>query len=456
MGLHHTWKGTKMTLRIVQGQLRNRAPAALLTAAALLPAMAGLSPVALAEEPASEAKAALPPIEFSGYWRLGYQTDLNPLHANQSEQGTTAPTSRHTRSPNYFDLQLGKTFSNGARVKFTVDSDANLGFSPHQNDSWDVSKDPEAVNNRLLRVRDLYLEVPVGEAKIWAGARRLEWEDIRILDYLNPFNVNGYGIGGTVADTDLVLSYVDRKDETAAKTPLKDVTFLARHTMSISENRAVKPMFLIKQYGSAPKNDSTGQTEVKGATAFKLGGIYSSWSDKHSANMGVWFESNPVDRTGTKSGSDTGIGLMASNAYEFGEYGLLTGLHLFYDSFKDSRPEYKIADDKKSLVLDGDKTANNSITYSVAVQPVYYATKNVHLALDLNYAGKTKKVSDADANALLVTPILRYAMEKNVMGTPQIYTSVTYGSYDWKSKKNAKAEATDALVTTQTGFEVWF
>jgi LamB porin len=286
-----------MTLRIVQGQLRNRAPAALLTAAALLPAMAGLSPVALAEEPASEAKAALPPIEFSGYWRLGYQTDLNPLHANQSEQGTTAPTSRHTRSPNYFDLQLGKTFSNGARVKFTVDSDANLGFSPHQNDSWDVSKDPEAVNNRLLRVRDLYREVPVGEAKIWAGARRLEWEDIRILDYLNPFNVNGYGIGGTVADTDLVLSYVDRKDETAAKTPLKDVTFLARHTMRISENRAVKPMFLIKQYGSAPKNDSTGQTEVKGATAFKLGGIYSSWSDKHSANMGVWFESNPVDRT---------------------------------------------------------------------------------------------------------------------------------------------------------------
>jgi maltoporin len=445
-----------MTLRIVQGQLRNRAPAALLTAAVLLPAMAGLNPAAFAEEPASGAKAELPPIEFSGYWRMGYQTDLNPLQANQSEQGTTAPTSRHTRSPNYFDLQLGKTFSNGARVKFTVDSDANLGFSPHQNDSWDVSKDPEAINNRLLRVRDLYLEVPVGEAKIWAGARRLEWEDIRVLDYLNPFNVNGYGIGGTVASTDLVLSYVDRKDDTAAKTPLKDVTFLARHTMSISENRAIKPMLMIKQFGSAPKNDSTGQTEVKGATGFKLGGIYSSWSDSHSANMGVWFESNPIDSTGTKSGSDTGIGLMASNAYEFGDYGVLTGLHLFYDSYKDSKPVYKIADDKKSLVLDGDKTANNSITYSAAVQPVYYATKNVHLALDLNYAGKTKKVSDADANAILVTPILRYAMEKNVMGTPQIYTSVTYGSYDWKAKKNAEAEATDALVTTQTGFEVWF
>jgi hypothetical protein len=436
-----------------------RIPAVLFTGSALALAVAGFSVLpssARAEEPADKTKTELPPIEFSGYWRLGYNTDLNPLHANQSLQGTTAPTSRHTRSPNYFDLQLGKTFSNGARVKFTVDSDANPGFSPHQDDSWDVSKDPEAVNNRLLRVRDLYLEVPVGEAKIWAGARRFEWEDIRILDYLNPFNVNGYGIGGTVADTDLVLSYLDREDETAAKTPLKDVTFLARHTLKISENRAIKPMLLIKQFGSAPKNDSTGQAEVKGATGFKLGGIYSSWSDSHSANMGVWFESNPVDRTGTKSGSDTGIGLMASNAYEFGEYGVLTGLHLFYDSFKDSRPEYKIADDKKSLVLDGDKTANNSITYSVAVQPVYYATKNVHLALDLNYAGKTKKVSDADANALLVTPIVRYAMEKNVLGTPQIYTSVTYGSYDWKAKKNAKAEATDALVTTQTGFEVWF
>lgn len=447
-----------MTRFTVQSQF-SRTPASLFTGAALALAVAafpGLPGSAHAEEPAGKAKVELPPIEFSGYWRLGYQTDLNPLHANQSTQGTTAPTSRHIRNPNYFDLQLGKSFSNGARVKFAVDSDANPGFSPHQDDSWDVSKDPEAVNNRLLRVRDLYLEVPVGEAKLWAGVRRLEWEDIRIMDYSNPFNVNGYGIGGTVADTDLVLSYVDRKDQSEAKTPLKDVTFLARHTLKISENREIKPMLLVKQFGSAPKNDSTGQAEVKGASAFKLGGIYSSSSDTHSANMGVWFESNPVDPTGTKSGSNTGVGLMASNSYEFGDYGVLSGLHLFYDSYKDSKPEFKIADDKKSLVADGDKTTNSNITYSVAVQPVYYTTKNLHLALDLNYAGKTKKTDAADANAFFVTPILRYAMNKNVLGTPQVYTSVTYGGYDWKAKKNAKAEATDALVTTQTGFEVWF
>ena len=47
-------------------------------------------------------------------------------------------------------------------------------------------------------------------------------------------------------------------------------------------------------------------------------------------------------------------------------------------------------------------------------------------------------------------------MNKNTLGTPQIYTSVTYGSYDAKVKKDEKGKPSDMLVTTQTGFETWF
>lgn len=428
----------------------------------------GTTTAAAAAAPAAQPnKVNLLPIEFGGYWRLGYQTDINPLQANRSNQGTEVPTSRHTRNPSYFDLRLGKTFENGSQVKFTIDND---GYTPHQ-DGFAAPESENALALRDFRVRDLYLELPVGDARLWAGARRIEWEDIRIFDYGNPFNVNGYGVGGSYAGTSLALSVEDRKttDNKGTEdtkddltTPLKDVSFVARHELSLGEGRAVKPMFWIKQYGSAPENKDIGQDKVKGATAFKIGGIYSSWSKAHSANMGIWFESNPVDRSGAKSGTDTAVGLMASNTYEFDAFGILTGLYLRYDSFKDSKAEFKIAGNKKALEADGDKTTNNQLSASLGVQPVYYATDHLHLALDLNYAATSKKLKwneqngSGDANVALITPIIRYAMNRNALGTPQIYTSVTYGMYDWKAKKNAKAEATDALLTTQTGFEVWF
>jgi maltoporin len=407
---------------------------------------------------------------------MGYQTDLNPLQSNQSSHGTNIPTSRHTRNPSYFDLQLGKSFENGSRVKATLDND---GYTPHR-DGFSKPKTIEELALRDLRIRDLYLEVPAGEARIWAGARRFEFEDVRVFDFLNPFNINGLGFGGSLVGTTLVLSVTDRSvvqtlgaaddgetrpegDADDVTVPLKDVTFLARHELKLGDQRAIKPMFSITQYGSAPENDQAPQTEIEGATAFKIGGVYSSWSNSHSANIGVWFESNPLDRSGNPSGTDTAVGIMASNTYEFASFGILTGLYLRYDSFKNSRDQYKIAGNKKSLVKeDGDKTTNNLLSASVGVQPVYYVTDHLHLALDLNYAGASKKIAQpgedtsTDANALLVTPILRYAMNRNVLGTPQLYTSVTYGQYDWKAKKNAKAENTDTLFTTQTGFEVWF
>ena len=433
-------------------------------------ASAAAPATAASEAPASPAKAPLPPLEYGGYWRLGYQTDANPLQANRSTQGTMAPTSRHIRNPSYFDLRLGKTFENGARIKLTVDND---GYTPHQ-DGFAKAQTADDLAFRDPRVRDLYLEVPVGSAgaSIWAGARRIEFEDIRIFDFGNPFNVNGFGVGGTLENTSAALSVEDRKvvddrgTDTDTKddvtTPLKDISLVLRHELMLGSNRAVKPMFWIKQYGSAPSNDKIKQDKIKGATAFKIGGIYSSWSSDHSANMGIWFESNPIDNSGTSSGEDTAIGLMVSNAYEFSDFGILTGLYLKYDSFKDSKQVYKVATGKKSLEADGETTTNNNITASVGFQPVYYVTDHLHLALDLNYAAKSKKVDwnpedgTGDADAFFATPIIRYAMNRNVLGTPQIYTSLTYGTYDWKVKKNAEAMASDSLVTTQTGFEVWF
>jgi hypothetical protein len=80
----------------------------------------------------------------------------------------------------------------------------------------------------------------------------------------------------------------------------------------------------------------------------------------------------------------------------------------------------------------------------------------VHAALDLNYAGRTKRLSNTDANGIIITPILRYAMNRSAIGTPQIYTSLSYGRYDAETKRQPDGTFKTTLVTTQTGFEIWF
>ncbi len=425
----------------------------------------------------AEKKSELPPIEFTGYWRLGYNTDINPLLPASDSQGVPNEVSRHMRGPSYFNLGLGKSFENGMRVRFEVD---HVGKTPHQDGDWGYDSNAEAgasftsLYDRDFRIRELYLELPAGQAKIWAGARKFEWEDIRIFDTLNPFNLNGFGGGVTLGGTQAHVTFADRKGTIAlpsenlapdAEAPtttvaLKDVSMVIRHEIAINENRSVKPMIWVKQNGQAPEADvgdpAVTRPEIKGSTAFKVGGIYSSHSESHWANMGLWFESNPTDITGNTSGTNTSLGLMSSSSYEFGSFGVVAGLYGLYTSYKDSQQELKVADNKQSLVPDGEATTNNQIKVSAGIQPVFYVTDHFHTALDLNYALTDKKINTTDSNALFVTPILRYAMSRTAIGTPQIYTSLTYGLYDWECVTNAEGKASDTLVTTQTGFEVWF
>jgi hypothetical protein len=446
------------------------------TQASLAAALLAAQPGHAEEMTETPAQKDLPPIEFKGYWRMGYNTDINPLLSPLNEQGVNdVPFSRHVHNHSYFNLSLGKSFENGARINFDIDND---GKTPHRDNVWgptrvkNYSDDPEEnfqnvesefkeLYKRNLRVRELYLELPVGDAKIWAGARKLEFEDIRIFDQANPFSINALGLGATVGATQAHLSVQDQTvvlEDLSGRpsVPVKDISLLLRHELSLGEGRALKPMALIKQNGAAEKNDTTGTPEVKGSTDFKVGAIYSTWRGGDWGNLGLWFESEAKDKTGKDSGTNTSVGLMASHSYEFGNFGVLTGLYTKYTSFDDKRQEYKTADGNKQLIEDEGKTTNNVVDASVGVQPVYFATDHVHLALDMNYAFRSKKLSNKDSNALLVTPIVRYAMAKNTLGTPQIYTSFTYGLYDWKAKVDSQGKQTDSLLTTQTGFEVWF
>lgn len=425
--------------------------------------------------------------EVNGYWRLGINTSPTYLEDTGNTSGNTQgygqfgdlKTSRHTRGPSYFWLQMKRKFEDESEAVVRIDSEANL---VHENGTW---SDPES---NMLRVRDLYYSMQFGKGnQIWAGARTLEWEDIRIFDYLNYFNVNAHGVGVKLGDTQVVASFAREKiagskltilDESGQPVMLPDepgtngepstsqggftatrrnTTLLVRHELSLSSNMSLKPMLKIDHYGAVPEDKSkAGQTReaIKGATGYSVGGVLSRWDKDFWENTHLWIGVKPVDTLGKESGNDMEYGIGDSASFDFGTFGVVTGVWAQQEKYKTARQVYKIENEK--LVEDGTTTSDSTSKLSLAAQPMYYVTDHFHAGVDLSGATKTKKLSKDDYNCLLVTPLIRYAANKNPMGTPQIYTSVTYGMYDWKAKTTPQGEATRRLVTAQTGFETWF
>ena len=430
--------------------------------------------------------------EFGGYWRMGYNTLANPLQdagsSGADSQGFgkfgDLPTSRAGRDPNYVALILGRQFENGMKVRAKLDIDN--GTVVHESNTWG---DP---TKNIIRVRDMYLDLPIAgtEARIWAGSRLFEYEDLRLFDVSNPFDTNGFGAGYENSGFQVYASFVKSQREQItlnaagteipnanAKANTKDVSAVLRYEVALTEGMSVKPMLKFTRNGGAPQDKSdkatnTTKKEIKGSNSFIVGGVWSRWDKQgYWGNTVLAVASNPAQGKadangaviaresadyfrGDKSGSDTSILVQDTTNLDFGVGGILTGIYLEQQMFKEDKQVFKVTNG--AVVKDADKKTKSTTKVSLAVQPVYYVADHFHTAVDVNYAFKSQKVDAGNANALLVTPILRYAMNKNPLGTPQIFTSITYGKYDSKIKKDAKGEAKDSLVTTQTGFEVWF
>lgn len=420
--------------------------------------------------------------EYHGYWRLGFNTAANPLQEAPDSQGEhkifyDVPTTRIARSPSYFYFKVAKTFENDVQAAVKIDHE---GATPHGDNNWGNAEE------QILRVRDLYLTIPVSaDSHIWAGARTMEWEDIRLFDNLNHFDTNAHGIGAKVGDTQFFASFTKDKIEpsltdatgTAIDNPptttdtsgntvkgdkitvdRKNVTLFGRHEMKWGDHAMLKPMAKVVQYGPTAKDTHTNPEVVrentKGAQDISVGGVLSQWGDGFWANTHIWYDTLAVDRSGTKSGSNHILGLGESANLDFGNWGMLMAFWGQLEQFKDKQSVFKI--EAGSLTADGTKTTKSITKMSLGVQPVYYLTDKLHCALDLNATKRSQYIRSYVADALLITPILRYTPTKNTMGNPQIYTSVTYGKYDWDVKKDVNGEKVDHLITTQTGLEVWF
>lgn len=463
--------------------------------------------------------------EFGGYWRVGYNTSsavtaqelvtrkLSWKDFVDTLQGLTAEasdtqdlpgmkTTRHSRSPSYFQMRMGQRFSNGVDAKLKLDS-----FGPFFHELSDTSAEA-AKNSVNLRVRDLYLSIPLGteNTRMWAGSRMLEYEDLRLFDGGNPFDTNAFGLGIEGPRYEAAISY-SKASRTAVVTnasgqPVtstaqnstvntKDVTLLTRMELAQWRSFQIKPMLKYVNHAGAPEDKVSviRRKEIEGSSELTLGAVISRagrpgyWGNTVLAvretpsgligrtdqdeNRGDEATKNLAKQTNAENSAARNAALRGDSRFydttfiltdtaniDFSRWSLMTGLWVEHDIYNSPRQLWKLKG--STIVQDDDNKTKKNTRVSVGLQPVYYISDQVHAAFDINYAMRTKRLSNTDANGLIMTPILRYAMNKSALGTPQIYASFSYGRYDAETKRQPDNSFKTTLVTTQSGFEIWF
>jgi maltoporin len=441
--------------------------------------------------------------EFNGYWRAGFNT-ASPFTGRELVDGAggnsfsnffqrltqeapdtqTSPrlkTSRHARDPNYLKFQMSKSFK--SEVKFTFGMDTREGTA---HESAEILKSPSdtessaitAVNN--FRIRDLYVQLPTkSDMRIWAGSRQLEFEDLRLFEAGNPFDTKALGFGLETERTFFSVGYskskregvvegISEEDRIARKAPpvlveTKDASLLFRREIPLESNYSVVPMVKLVIRGAAPADATTGgkRKAIRGSQEFLLGTIMARNNPETggfgNTTMGV--NLRPPDYSeeslrGDTTGYDAIYFIQDSSISNFIGWSLITAVAVEQTVFKNDQNVYRVQTDGAIVSL-GEKTRKQR-TVALGAQPVLYVTKSFHLALDVSYSFRDKKTSKTQSNALLVTPILRYALNENVLGSPQIYTSFTYGKYDLDFKKQIDGSFRSTLGTVQSGIELWF
>ncbi|MBM3383381.1 MAG: hypothetical protein FJY29_13240 [Betaproteobacteria bacterium] len=444
-------------------------------------ALSVLAASALFTFPAKANENKPTPFEFHAYGRLGVITTEKLTRAGQ-DQGDGSfglPTSRHIRDTNYLRLQFVGNPGNGN----SLNVETQLGNLPHLDNSW---------GNPNIDVRNAYFQTTVSpDAELWFGARRLEFEDVRLFDKFPLSDTTFYGAGTKFplagAPTHVAIGFKERSSTALlANNPAnaalgnvektlkgRDTSLFLRHEHSLGSNLSIRPTLILSQGGdtlvdgtpitsykvaNAEKTEFQSTTLPEKTLSGKVGAVLSHWGDAGGGwgNHFLWLEQRAAAGTAGGSKKDSIIGLASSGDYEgfaTENVGLMYGLLIEHTLFKNEQTKFKLQND--ALVADGKGKSNTVV--ALGLQPVYYISDRLHAALDLNHTLTTKVGAGADKpNMTFVTPILRYASNKNALATPQFFTSVTYGVYETKTRQSSSGAASKTSITTQTGCEFWF
>ena len=440
--------------------------------------------------------------QYSGYWRAGFDT-ASPFTGrefvdgaggnsfynfierltSEAPDGQGAPnlkTSRHARDPNYLRIQLSKTFSNDVKVALSIDS-KNAPVHESSPSLYETDNQTSAISiSNSLRIRDLYTSLPTSsDLRVWGGSRQFEFEDLRLFDSGNAFDTSTLGIGIESNKTIFALGYAKTKREAvivgsparsrsansrqSLLVSTKDATLLYRTEIPLEKNYTIIPMAKIIIHGATQADATTGgkRQAIRGSEELMAGAIMSRFEPETNnighTTMGVRLkppDGSEASLRGDTAGHDIHFFLEDSNIFQFDGWGLVTAAAVEQIAFKNNQKRYVVMTDG-SIVASGE-TSKSQRVVALGIQPVLYVTKHLHLALDTSYSFRDKKLQKNESNALLVTPILRYALAQDPLGSPQLYTSFTYGRYDLDFKKQIDGSFKRTLSTMQSGIELWF
>ncbi len=417
-------------------------------------------------------------VEFKGYARAGFSLNLSKFGKTtegagdygtvRTAQGEQGLSTRHIRNLNYIQLWVTKNFENNSKFVISLD-----------NETFQRVYENNAFLGSDINFRDAYFQTEITpELAIWAGQRQFIFDDIRVLDILNEYDA--FGAGVVIAKNTNVFISKANKSKVSPVSFGNDPRFeknlqLVAHSKIDLGALTISPEFAVVRSGEI--QNENGDKALSGKTAF-TGRVLVGFANSNMwNNVGLRFTQSPnyscdygvVDAETNEVGYTcndnklTEIEFTESGSFEFGSVGLLVGGYVKYQKFKDK----EVFLNKKFEP----KLKKSRVIASVDVQPVFYATNNFHLALDINKTFKTlyadmpvDENNDGEPDALnqdpsaglFITPIARYALAKNTIGQAQVYTSVTYGKLDRKQSVWNGKKATDSLVTMQTGFELAF
>ena len=438
--------------------------------------------------------------EISDRWSLMYGGVLKGSFrtAGENFQNNNIPdqnldnqaSSAAAFNPDELSLRLGLNLKDTAFLHTRVD------YSWQKIYHYDLFSN--SYKNRQLQLKDLYIQIPFETYGIlfWFGRRTFEFDNIYLFQESNPFDqVKLQGLGFETKVFQISASINKENVYTTAKDDNRNIildtngkpslfanddwiaTLFFSGKFLLSEGKIFQPILSLRVFQSfqTPSPPGVNKDKITFSSSFIVGGIFSRpLSDGLKGTTTLWFASLPADKTAqpemnTQQTSYYGegrippnypqnvIGIADSSEFYINKYGgILSGIVILNNTYASNLPLLHISDDGKSLQSDGQSTSRVTNKISVDIQPVLYLPNKFQFGLDLNYNYVTKKLLSNDANSYVITPILKFSFDGELKTNKYIFTSISYGVYDWKIKTFSDGSQTDTLITSQTGVQFLF
>jgi len=389
-------------------------------------------------------------VDFSAYARSGIQVgSQGGKGENLNPEGGFAITNR-LQETSYFELGANTHLEQDSRLVMTFGNGSDM---PHYSGDW---PGPAFAVRNFYFAMDKMPDNP--STSLWLGSRMYRGGDIYLFDMWPSDNQNMLGAGIAYGKSTKVEFAIGAKSDAAYSGPVTTLNsksgqryfLINKLEMPITADKKLKTNaefhFIPKSSASYIVGASTTPINVPSSSGVLLSAQYPFWGTNTGfmrlgagdveapkfelAQVAVQDYPGLTTRTGSKLAH---VGL--SNAMEFEPF----NLGVMYAVIGQwSKPR--------------DAAAASCITSSV--RPMYYVTNRLHAGFELDGVHYFKQLTSNDIDYFEISPMLEYAINKNVYGSPKFRLIASQAFYAQNVTKYN--ESVKNAFNVGFGFEVWF